>query len=157
PKPRRDITRFRSSSRIGSPTNGISSQRSPWISRFSEQTIMRKQQLIHLSWIVVLVLTLVAQNATAQAPAGQERWLATWGAAMQQPAATTTYSNQTLRMFVRASVGGRRVRVQLSNTFGTAPLVLGPVHVALHSEGSAIVSGSDRALLFSGKPTVKIP
>lgn len=118
---------------------------------------MRKQRLIHLSWILVLVLTLVTSNADAQAPAAQERWLATWGAAMQQPAATGTYSNQTLRMFIRASVGGRRVRVQLSNTFGTGPLVLGPVHVALHSEGSAIVPGSDRALLFSGKPTVKIP
>jgi lysophospholipase L1-like esterase len=102
-----------------------------------------------------LAVVLVAQLAGAQAPAGQ-RWLTTWGAAMQQPAANAVYSNQTLRMMVRSSVGGQRARVQLSNTFGTTPLVLGPVHLALHGQGSAIIPGTDRTLLFSGKPTVKI-
>jgi len=111
----------------------------------------------HRFWMLVIVLALFAQLAPAQAPAGPERWLATWGAALQQPAANGAFSNQTVRMLVRASVGGRRVRVQLSNSFGSAPLVLGPVHIALHGQGSAIVNGSDRALLFAGKPTVKIP
>lgn len=118
---------------------------------------MKKQPLARLSSMLVLLLILLAQAAVAQAPGPQERWLATWGAAMQQPAANVTFSNQTVRMFVRASVGGRRVRLQLSNMYGTAPVVLGPVHIALHGEGSSIVAGSDRALLFSGKPTVKIP
>src|SRR5690242_18754806 len=108
-------------------------------------------------WMLVIVLALLAQLAPAQTPAGPERWLATWGAALQQPAANGVFSNQTVRMLLRASVGGRRVRVQLSNSFGSAPLVLGPVHIALHGQGSSIVIGSDRALLFSGKPTVKIP
>jgi lysophospholipase L1-like esterase len=109
------------------------------------------------SWVLVLVLGLQAQFAPAQAPAVPERWITTWGAGMQQPAGNTIYSNQTVRMFVRASVGGRRVRLQLSNQFGTAPLVLGPVHMSFHGQGSAIVPGTDRALTFSGKPTVKIP
>ena len=124
--------------------------------RHLEQT-MRKQRVVRLSSMLVLVLALVAQPTAGQAPATQERWLATWGAAMQQPAANAAYSNQTIRMFVRASVGGRRVRVQLSNAFGAAPVVLGPIHIGLHGEGSAILPGSDRALQFSGKPTVKIP
>src|SRR5262245_2914418 len=117
---------------------------------------MNRRRLAHQSWMLILTLVLLAEFAVAQAPAAQERWLATWGAALQQPAANTVFSNQTVRMFVRASVGGSRVRLQLSNMFGTAPLVLGPVHVALHGQGSAIVQGSDRAVLFSGKPTVKI-
>jgi lysophospholipase L1-like esterase len=118
---------------------------------------MTKQRLAHLAWMLVLILVLLAEFAVAQAPAAQERWLATWGAALQQPAANVAFSNQTIRMFARASVGGRRVRLQLSNMYGSAPVVLGPVHIALHGQGSAIVAGSDRALLFSGKPTVKIP
>jgi lysophospholipase L1-like esterase len=107
--------------------------------------------------MLVLILALSATIAVAQAPSAQERWLATWGAALQQPAPNSALSNQTIRMFVRASVGGSRVRLQLSNMYGTAPLVLGPVHIALHGQGSAIVLGSDRPLLFSGKPTIKIP
>ena len=105
---------------------------------------------------VILVLVLFTQLAFAQAPAAQERWLTTWGAAMQQPG-NAVYSNQTVRMFARVSVGGRRVRLQLSNAFGTTPLVLGPVHIGLHGQGSSIVVGSDRAVTFSGKSTVKIP
>jgi hypothetical protein len=116
---------------------------------------MKKRRVYFLSRLI-LALVLIAQLAGAQVPAGQ-RWLTTWGAAMQQPAANAAaYSNQTLRMLVRAGVGGQRARVQLSNTFGTTPLVLGPVHLALHGQGSAIVPGTDRTLLFSGKPTVKI-
>jgi lysophospholipase L1-like esterase len=118
---------------------------------------MKQRRLAHQSWILVPILALTAAIAVAQAPAAQERWLATWAAALQQPAPNSVLSNQTIRMFVRASVSGSRVRLQLSNMYGTAPLVLGPVHIALHGQGSAIVLGSDRALLFSGKPTVKIP
>jgi lysophospholipase L1-like esterase len=107
-------------------------------------------------FVFVSLLLLLTQFAVAQAPNTQERWLATWGTALQQPAATGAFSNQTVRMFARVSVGGKRVRLQLSNLYGTTPIVLGPVHVALHGQGSAIVNGSDRAVLFSGKDTVKI-
>ena len=68
-----------------------------------------------------------------------------------------SFSNQTVRMTVRASIGGGHLRVHLSNAFGTAPLVIGDAHIALHGTDSAIVPGSDRALTFSGKPTVTIP
>jgi lysophospholipase L1-like esterase len=115
-----------------------------------------KKRGVYLVSLLMLAAILVGQTAVAQVPAGQ-RWLTTWGAAMQQPAANAAaHSDQTLRMLVRVSVGGQRARVQLSNTFGTTPLVLGPVHLALHGQGSAIVPGSDRTLLFSGKPTVRI-
>lgn len=53
---------------------------------------------------------------------------------------------------VRASIGGRRLRVKLSNAFGSAPLAVGAAHIALRSKDSEIVAGSDRALSFSGKP-----
>jgi lysophospholipase L1-like esterase len=60
-------------------------------------------------------------------------------------------------MFVRASIGGQRARVRLSNIFGSAPLTIGSARLALHGKGSAIVAGSDRELKFSGKTTVTIP
>ena len=65
--------------------------------------------------------------------------------------------NQTVRMIVRSTIGGSRARVELSNTFGTTPLAVGAAHIALRSKDSAIVSGTDRTLLFSGKPSTTIP
>ena len=41
-----------------------------------------------------------------------------------------TVSNQTLRQIVRTSIGGSRVRVVLSNVFGTTPLAIGAADVA---------------------------
>ena len=59
-------------------------------------------------------------------------------------------------MIVRTSVGGQRIRVQFSNAFGTTPITLGAAHIALRSKESAIAAGSDRALMFNGKPSAKI-
>jgi hypothetical protein len=116
----------------------------------------------------------------------QEHWVATWAASPQSarlvlppglqapppppsggqtgqanrpPAFPPLLSpnNQTVRMIVHTSIGGSRARIQLSNAFGTTPLNVGTVHVALRDKGSAIVPISDRALTFSGKAQVTIP
>jgi lysophospholipase L1-like esterase len=66
-------------------------------------------------------------------------------------------NNQTVRMVVRASIGGDRVRVRISNAYGTGPLTVAAAHIALHAKGSAIVPDSDRALKFGGNPSFVIP
>ena len=71
--------------------------------------------------------------------------------------APPTINNQTVRMVVHTSIGGRRVRVQLSNAFGTNPLPIGAAHLALHDKDSSIVAGSDHALTFSGRASAVIP
>ena len=60
-------------------------------------------------------------------------------------------------MMVHTSIGGHRVRVRLSNAFGTAPLVVGAVHLAIRSAGAATVAGTDRPVSFNGRPAVTIP
>jgi len=107
-------------------------------------------------------------------PAWAQHWVATWAAAPQQPVVIgppppgsnsqgpvfqelKSFHDQTVRMVVRLSLGGRRIRVRLSNAHGRGPLTVGAAHVALHSKGSAIVAGSDHVLLFNGKGTVTIP
>jgi lysophospholipase L1-like esterase len=60
-------------------------------------------------------------------------------------------------MIVRSSIGGSRVRVELSNAYGTAALQVGAAHVALRGKESGIVAGSDRPLTFGGKPSISIP
>jgi len=58
--------------------------------------------------------------------------------------------NQTIRQIVRTSIGGSRVRVVLSNAFGTAPLTIGAGHIALRDKDAAIVPGSARPLTVNG-------
>ena len=65
-------------------------------------------------------------------------------------------NNQTVRMIVRSSLGGSRVRVRLSNAVGGASVSVGTAHIALRSKDSGIVAGSDHALTFGGKPGATI-
>jgi lysophospholipase L1-like esterase len=71
-----------------------------------------------------------------------------------QPFAHLT--NQTLRQIVHATVGGNRVRVVLSNAFGSAPVTIGAAHIALRAKDDAIQAGGG-ALTFSGRASITIP
>ena len=70
------------------------------------------------------------------------------------PPATVT--NQTVRQIVHTSIGGNRVRVVLSNAFGTAPLEIGAADIALRGEGSAAVAASVTPLTFGGNAKASI-
>ena len=114
--------------------------------------------------IAVLSLML-ATVAPARSPvAATDHWVASWGAAQQIPEPQNALppaqaGNVTLRQIVHLSLGGERVRVRLSNAFGTQPLVIGAAHVARAAKPgtSAIVPGSDTALTFGGRTAVTIP
>jgi lysophospholipase L1-like esterase len=67
------------------------------------------------------------------------------------------FANQTLRQIVHSSIGGSRVRVVLSNRYGTAPLAIGAAHIALREKDASIQQASSRALTFSGGSTFTIP
>jgi lysophospholipase L1-like esterase len=64
--------------------------------------------------------------------------------------------NQTIRQIVRTSIGGNRVRVVLSNAFGTAPIEVGAGHVALREKDAAIVASSAKRLTVSGASTFTV-
>jgi lysophospholipase L1-like esterase len=67
------------------------------------------------------------------------------------------FTNQTLRQIAHVSVGGSRVRVVLSNAFGTEPITIAAAHVSRRDAGDAIRTADGRGLTFSGRPTVTIP
>jgi lysophospholipase L1-like esterase len=82
-------------------------------------------------------------------------WIGTW-AASPAPAESGAFSNQTLRMMPRISLGGERVRVRLSNAYGSRPLAIGAAQIALRDKGPGIVSGSSQPLSFGGEGAVTI-
>lgn len=72
---------------------------------------------------------------------------------------STGRGDVTLRQVVHLTIGGQRLRVRLSNAFGTEPLSIDAVHVALAdpNEPGAIRPGSDHVLGFSGSTQVVVP
>jgi lysophospholipase L1-like esterase len=65
-------------------------------------------------------------------------------------------NNQTVRMIVRTSIGGQRVRVRLFNALGASSIAVGAAHIAVRAKDAAVVPGSDRVLTFSGRPTATL-
>jgi lysophospholipase L1-like esterase len=108
---------------------------------------------------LALTLLLAACAAGVEAQGTDIRWIGTWAAAPQpvMPGTLKTFKNQTLRLVVHTSVGGTRVRIRISNTYGDAPLVVGAAHVARRVAGPDIEPRSDRALTFGGRPDVTVP
>mgnify|MGYP001547220203 CR=1 FL=1 len=85
-----------------------------------------------------------------------ERWVGTWAAAPAPAEGVAGFSNQTIRLNPRVSIGGERLRVRISNAYGNRPLALGAATVALRDKGPAIVAGKSRKLTFGGRDAAVI-
>ena len=89
-------------------------------------------------------------------------WVGTWATGNQVTESNNLppapgLPNNTLRQFVRVSIGGSELRLRLSNEYGSAPVTFNAVHVASPTTGSGIDTSSDRALTFGGSPSVTVP
>jgi len=104
----------------------------------------------------------IAGMAIATAGVGKDvsdanRWVGTWNASPQAASQPVELNSQTIRQIVHVSVGGTRVRVRLSNAYGSDSLHIGAARVGLRSTGASITAGSDRALTFNGSESTTIP
>lgn len=110
-----------------------------------------------LQRLFVLLVSILPLNALA---ASRGHWVGTWAAA---PVSADNSSSKfgatdtTYREIVHASLGGHSVRIILTNEFGTEPLIIGAAHIALCAGNGASSVTSDKALTFSGSPSITIP
>jgi lysophospholipase L1-like esterase len=98
-----------------------------------------------------------ATASARSASAIQPHWVGSWGAS---PAFANgpEITNQTIRQVVRLSLGGRAVRIRLSNEMGTSPLVIGSARIARPGqEPGSIDPATDHELTFSGRPSITVP
>ncbi|HTM38531.1 MAG TPA: GDSL-type esterase/lipase family protein [Terriglobales bacterium] len=94
----------------------------------------------------------------------QTHWVGSWAASQQlaepqNSLPANDLRDATLRQIVHLSIGGPTLRVKISNRYGAAPLHFTGVHIARpeSSVSAKIVSGTDKALSFSGVPDVIVP
>jgi lysophospholipase L1-like esterase len=101
-------------------------------------------------------------QAAAPAPAPLN-WVASWASAQQVPEPQNALpadalDGATLRQLVRLSIGGPRIRVRVSNRFGTEPLGIDAASIALAADpASARLAGPPLRLGFAGRGQVVVP
>nr|WP_294817876.1 SGNH/GDSL hydrolase family protein [uncultured Sphingomonas sp.] len=112
------------------------------------------------------LIGLLAALCLASTAAAQDKphWVASWATSQMVPtnenvAPAEDLTDATLRQIVRVSIGGKRVRVRLSNAFGTAPLVINAASIALSADNtsSRIAPASLKPLTFGAAASVTIP
>ena len=109
----------------------------------------------------VLALALLRPADAQDSAAGHNgrQWVGTWATAPQaaMPTGVPTFRNQTLRMIVHTSVGGKKARIRVSNTFGDQPVLIGAAHIARRASGADVDVSSDRKVTFEGRESTTIP
>jgi lysophospholipase L1-like esterase len=102
-------------------------------------------------------------TAGSSGSSGSQHWVGTWTASPYLDAGNpppVALSNSVLRQVTRVSLGGSRIRVQLSNLHGNGPVVVNSVHVARCKAAPAVDSSidttTDQALAFSGAAAVTV-
>jgi lysophospholipase L1-like esterase len=110
----------------------------------------------------VLAMGSVLAHAATSKPATtpQTVWTGSWAASpmaeLWTPNNVSDYGS-TFRNVVHLTLGGSAIRLRISNEFGSTPLALGSVHVALSVGHDAIRPDSDHVVTFGGSETVTIP
>ncbi len=116
-----------------------------------------------LGLAITLLCSVLGRATMAQQPTQGVRWVGTWASAqmlVDGPDLTADdFRDATLRQVVHISAGGSRIRVRLSNAFGTAPLQIQMVHVAKPASvvNCRVDATTDKPLRFSGNTAVTIP
>src|SRR5215472_10765074 len=99
--------------------------------------------------------------AGAQTVAAGQRWVSTWACAPQLtepqnlPPKPGLFTN-TLRQMVHVSIGGKRLRVEFSNAFGTNSITIDRANIAISAGAGAIEPSSQRTLSFNGNHSITI-
>ncbi|MGR4847927.1 SGNH/GDSL hydrolase family protein [Streptomyces sp. LARHCF252] len=83
-------------------------------------------------------------------------WTGSWTTSTGGYAAVGPWTDRTLRLVVRTSAGGPRVRMRFDNTFAAAPVRIGGATVAVQASGAA-ARGTPVPLSFGGAQSVEIP
>src|SRR5271168_4561631 len=115
---------------------------------------MRKS--VRLKALRNCVLVCFISYVIPQAAPAQSGWVAAWAASPQPTEANPdepllNIKNQTVRERVRVSIGGTKIRILLSNEYGSTPLVVGSVTVGLPEDPASLKPGSVHAVKFEGR------
>lgn len=106
---------------------------------------------------------LVLALATPLRASGPDGWTSAWATAQMVPVNDQVVPHEwledaTLRQVVRVGLAAPRLRLRLSNAYGTVPLAIGAVTVARSADNrTAQIEGAAVAVRFGGQVATVIP
>lgn len=108
-----------------------------------------------------LIITSALALLAAIGLQAQTKWTATWATAIEAPLAEsdmpkTSMTNSTLRQVIHVSIGGDKLRMQLSNEKSQQPVEIKSVYIADTDGGKAIDQKTAKYLTFGGSRSVTI-
>jgi len=114
-----------------------------------------------------IAAALLAGTTVLPAHGEMAGWTAAWGTAAQPAVASADwygvnwsehgFTNESVRQVVRLTAGGAKIRIRLSNVYGTKPLHIAGATVGRADVGAAVQAGSFRALRFGGRKATVVP
>ncbi|MGA9289728.1 MAG: SGNH/GDSL hydrolase family protein [Anaerobacillus sp.] len=117
--------------------------------------------------LIILIMILVAMvgakgwNSEKKDGLGKSKWIGTWGASMQAPDKEGNshegFEDQTIRLILRPHIDGEKMRIRLSNEFGSLPLSIKEVRVAVSEQGASVDADTDKVLTFEGEKGATVP
>lgn len=108
-----------------------------------------------------LIITSALALLAAIGLQAQTKWTATWATAIEAPLAEsdmpkTSMTNSTLRQVIHVSIGGEKLRLQLSNEKSRQPVEIKSVYIADTDGGKAIDAKTAKYLTFNGSRSATI-
>ena len=108
-----------------------------------------------------LIITSALALLAAIGLQAQTKWTATWATAIEAPLAEsdmpkTSMTNSTLRQVIHVSIGGDKLRMQLSNEKSHQPVEIKSVYIADTDGGKAIDAKTAKYLTFNGSRSATI-
>lgn len=108
-----------------------------------------------------LIITSALALLAAIGLQAQTKWTATWATAIEAPLAEsdmpkTSMTNSTLRQVIHVSIGGDKLRMQLSNEKSQQPVEIKSVYIADTDGGKAIDQKTAKYLTFNGSRSATI-
>jgi lysophospholipase L1-like esterase len=121
---------------------------------------------------VLIALVAVALLMPLSAHAA-DKWVTSWAASAQGPypignpsaqpvlkfalpAPEAGARDQTFRLVLMPEIWGKQARIRLSNAFGTKPVTFDGVYAGLQLGSATLVAGTNRPVMFGGKPSVTV-
>ena len=107
---------------------------------------------------LLVALLAVSHSVMSQQPGWTATWTASPEAADPDPnEPLTILDNQTVRERLRVTVGGKQIRIRISNECSSAPLLVGKITVGVAQGMASVVPNSLRAVMFGGRDSILIP
>jgi lysophospholipase L1-like esterase len=134
---------------------GALAQADPSMENFTGMNALR-------NFAVACLFLCAPQLAGAPQNAPRNLWIATWAASPEPTSPDPNepllnIEDQTARERVRVSIGCARICIRFSNEYGSAPLLIGAVTVAVPNDPARIKPGTIQTVTFGGHNSVTVP